>query len=98
MAQREATKCKSTYDHDRYLLRCFDEYLCIISCDYKNLTEEQLSGWIHTLSRHIGTIAGKIVVIKFFLEQLGSYGINNYIPLVPRFMMIISLIFFPIQS
>ena len=84
LVQREATKCKSTYDHDRYLLRCFDEYLCTISCDNKNLTEEQLLGWIHTLSGQTSTIAGKIVVIRIFLEQLGSYGIKSYIPPVPK--------------
>lgn len=81
---REASKCKSTYDHDRYLLRRFDEYLCAISCDNKNLTEEQLAGWVHTLSGHTRTIADQVVLIRIFLKQLCSYGIQSCIPPVPK--------------
>jgi integrase/recombinase XerD len=84
LALREGSKCKSTYDHNRQLLQCFDEYLCVISCDNKNLTEEQLTGWVHTLSGHTRTIASKVVVIRIFLKQLCSYGIHSYIPPIPK--------------
>ncbi len=84
MALREASKCKSTYSHDKYMMRGFDEYLCTISCDNKNLTEKQLSGWLHTLTGNPRTIAAQVVVIRIFLKQLSSYGIHSYIPIVPK--------------
>jgi len=84
MALREASKCKSTYSHDKYMLRGFDEYLCTISCDNKNLTEKQLIGWVHTLTGNPRTIAAQVVVIRIFLKQLSSYGIHSYIPIVPK--------------
>ena len=84
MAIREASKCKGTYRHDKYMLRGFDGYLCSISCDNKNLTEKQVIGWIHTLVGHTRTIAAQVVVIRIFLIQLGSYGIHSYIPPVPK--------------
>jgi len=84
MTLREASKCKSTYSHDKYMLRGFDEYLCSISCDTKNLTEKQVIGWIHTLVGKTQTIAGQVVVIRIFLIQLSSYGIQSYIPPIPK--------------
>ncbi len=84
MTLREASKCKSTYSHDKYMLRGFDEYLCTISCDNKNLTEKQLIGWIHTLAGNTRTIAAQVIVIRIFLQQLCSYGIHSYIPMVPK--------------
>lgn len=84
MVLREASKCKSTFSHDKYMLRGFDEYLCAISCDNKNLTEKQVIGWIHTLVGHTRTIAAQVVVIRIFLIQLNSYGIHCYIPPVPK--------------
>jgi integrase len=83
-ALRDASKGRSTRDHDRHLLRSFDEYLCAISCSSKNLTEEQVSGWVCTLSGHTRTTAGKVAVIRLFLKQLSSYGIRSYIPPVPK--------------
>lgn len=84
LSLRKESKSISTYDHDKSLLQHFDEYLCSISCDNKNLSEEQLSGWVHTLSGQTGTIANKVVVIRLFLRQLSSHGIHSYIPPVPK--------------
>jgi hypothetical protein len=84
LALRKASKCKSIYSHDKSLLQGFDEYLCAISCNDKNLTETQLNGWMHTLSGHTRTRVAKIVVIRIFLNQLCSYGIHCYIPLIPK--------------
>ncbi|MBI9096390.1 MAG: tyrosine-type recombinase/integrase [Sphaerochaeta sp.] len=84
MALRKVSKSKSTYRYDKCILQGFDEYLCTISCDNKNLTEEQLTGWINTLAGHTRTIVSKVVVIRIFLNQLCSYGIHSYIPPVPK--------------
>ncbi|MBK5263329.1 MAG: tyrosine-type recombinase/integrase, partial [Peptostreptococcaceae bacterium] len=81
---RKVSKSKSTYSHDKSLLQGFDEYLCSISCNDKNLTETQLNGWVHSLFGHSPTIANKIIVIRIFLNQLCSYGIHCYIPLIPK--------------
>jgi len=84
MSLRKVSKCKDTYINDKCILRDFDEYLCSISCDNKDLTEVQMIGWIHTLVGHTQTIAGKVVVVRIFLMQLSSYGIHCYIPPVPK--------------
>jgi site-specific recombinase XerD len=84
LALRKASKCKSTYSHDKHILRGFDEYLCTISCNNKNLTEEQLAGWVHTLAGKTGSIANQVIVLRIFLNQLFSYGIHSYIPSVPK--------------
>jgi integrase len=84
LALRKASKCKSTYSHDKHILRGFDEYLCTISCTNKNLSEEQLVGWVHTLSGKTGSIANQVTVLRIFLSQLSSYGIRSYIPPVPK--------------
>ena len=84
MSLREVSKSKETYRHDKRILRDFDEYLCSILCDNKNLTEGQVIGWIHTLTGHTQTIAGHVVVIRIFLQQLGNYGIHSYIPPIPK--------------
>ncbi|MDC7250980.1 MAG: tyrosine-type recombinase/integrase [Sphaerochaetaceae bacterium] len=84
LALRKASKCKSIYDHDKTLLRRFDEYLCDISCKKKNLTEKQITGFINTLSGGTRTIAAKVIVIRIFLNQLKSYGFYSYIPPIPK--------------
>jgi integrase/recombinase XerD len=84
MVLREASKSKCTYSHDKFILRGFDEYLCSISCNNKNLTEQQLTGWVHSLSGKTGSIANQVIVLRIFLTQQKSYGIHSYIPPVPK--------------
>ena len=84
MSLRKVSKCKNTYSNDKRILLGFDEYLCSISCDNKDLTEVQMIGWIRTLVGNTQTIAGKVVVVRIFLMQLSSYGIHSYIPPVPK--------------
>jgi len=81
---RRISKSKSTYAHDRHILQIFDEYLCTINCMDKNLSEEQVSGWIRTLSGKSSSVANVVIVIRIFLKQLKSYGINTYIPPIPK--------------
>jgi len=81
---RKASKSKSAYDHDRHTILIFDAYLCLIDCKTKNLTEEQMAGWIRTLTGKSSSIANKVIVIKIFSEHLKSYGIHAYIPLIPK--------------
>jgi len=83
-ALREALVGKSTYAHDRHTLRIFDEYLYAIDCKDKNLTEGQVTGWIRTLTGKNRSVAGVVIVIRIFLEQLKGYGINAYVPPVPK--------------
>ncbi|MBU3114602.1 tyrosine-type recombinase/integrase [Clostridium lacusfryxellense] len=81
---REASKSKCTHDHDRHTLQRFDEYLYTIDCKDKNLLEEQMTGWIRTLTGKSGTIANVVVVIRIFLQHLKSYGVNAYLPPIPK--------------
>jgi len=84
LALRKVSNSESSYKSDKALLQNFDGYLCAISCTDKNLTEKQLSGWVHTLFGNSLTVANKISAIKIFLNQLSSYGIQCYIPPVPK--------------
>lgn len=84
LSLRKASKSKSTYDHDRHILQLFDEYLCSINCDNKNLAEDQLVGWIDSLTGKSSSIANVVVVIKIFLIHLKGYGVNAYIPPIPK--------------
>ena len=84
LALRKASKSKSAYDHDRHTLKLFDEYLCSIDCDDKNLAEEQVTGWISTLTGKNSSIANVVIVVRLFLSHLKGYGVNAYIPLIPK--------------
>lgn len=84
LALRKASKSKSVYDHDRHTFKLFDEYLCSIGCEDKNLTEEQVTGWLGTLTGKSSTIANVVVVVRIFLTYLNGYGINAYIPPIPK--------------
>ncbi|SMP65743.1 tyrosine-type recombinase/integrase [Anoxynatronum buryatiense] len=84
LALRKETKSKSTYDHDCHTFRFLDNYLCSINCDDKNLTEEQMTGWSSTLGGKSSSIANVVRVIKTFLVYLKGYGVNAYIPPVPK--------------
>lgn len=84
LALRKASKSKSAYDHDRHTLKLFDEYLCSIDCEDKNLTEEQVTGWIGILKGKSSSIANVVVVVRIFLAYLKSYGVNAYIPPIPK--------------
>ena len=81
---REASKSKNTYDHDRHTLQRFDEYLYTIDCKDKTLLEEQMAGWIRTLTGKSSSIANVVILIKIFLQNLKSYGVNAYIPPTPK--------------
>jgi len=81
---RKFTKSESTYRHDKKYLIDFDNYLCSIYCDNKNLTEKQITDWVKTLKGKTSSIANIIIVIRIFLKQLTSYGIYSYIPTIPK--------------
>ena len=84
LSLRQVSKSKSTFDHDRHALRNFDEYLISIDCNSKHLSEDQLIGWILTLEGKSSSIANVIICIRLFLENLKSYGINAFIPSIPK--------------
>jgi len=80
LALRKASKSKSAYDHDRHTLKLFDEYLCSIGCNGKNLAEEQVTGWIGSLTGKSSSIANVVIVVRLFLAHLKGYGVHAYIP------------------
>ena len=84
LALRKASKSKSAYAHDGHMFKLFDEYLCSIACEDKNLTEEQVTGWIGTLTGKSSTIANVVIVVRIFLAHLKGYGVNAYIPPIPK--------------
>jgi len=84
LALRKASKSKSTYDHDCHTFKLFDEYLCSINCDDKNLAEEQVSGCIGTFKGKSSSIANMVYVIRAFLVYLKGYGFSAYIPPIPK--------------
>jgi integrase/recombinase XerD len=84
LSLRKISKSKSTYEHDRYILRIFDEYLNDISCINKNLTANQVSGWIQTLKGKSSSIANMVIVVRIFLVHLNNYDINPYVPPIPK--------------
>lgn len=84
LALRKASKSKSAYDHDRHTLKLLDEYLYSIDCGDKNLTEKQVTGWSRNLTGKSSSIANKMIVVRIFLVQLKSYGVNAYIPPIPK--------------
>lgn len=84
LALREASESRSAYAHDWHTLGIFDGYLCSIGCRDKNLTEGQVAGWIRSLTGKSSSVANVVTVIRIFLEHLKSYGINAYVPPVPK--------------
>lgn len=84
LEMRIASKSKSASDHDRHTLQLFDDYLCTICCTDKFLSEEQVTGWIAALKGKSSSIANKVIVIRIFLANLSGYGIQPYIPPVPK--------------
>ena len=84
LALRKASKSKSAYDHDRHRLKLFDEYLCSIDCDNKNLAEDQVVGWINSLTGKSSSIANVVIIVRLFLTHLKGYGVNAYIPPIPK--------------
>jgi integrase/recombinase XerD len=84
LALRKVSKSKSSYEHDRHTLQIFDEYLCSIDCSDQNLTEDQITGWIRRLDGKSSTIANVVIVVRIFLEYLRNYGIDPYIPPIPK--------------
>ena len=84
LALRKALKSKSVYEHDRHTLKLFDKYLCSIDSDDKNLAEAQVTSWIGTLTGKSSSIANVVSVVRIFLDHLKGYGVNAYIPPVPK--------------
>ncbi len=77
---RISTTSKSCSDHDRQILKHFDEYLCSINCREKNLTESQMYGWIATIKGRTSTLASYVSTIRSFLHRLNGYGLHPFIP------------------
>ncbi len=81
---RKVTKSKSGYDHTRHACKLLDDYLYSVSCNNRDLTEEQVSSWIGTLKGKSRSIANLVGMIRSFLLFLRGHGISAYIPPIPK--------------
>lgn len=84
LALRQRSCSKSCYDHDVFFIRSFDRYLSEHGVNSKNLTESVITNWVGTLSGKSSTIANKVITIRIFLSFLKGYGINPFIPEIPK--------------
>lgn len=81
---RKESCSKSTYDHDKQVLKSFDCFLQSAGCTGKEIKESCITGWIHTLRGKTSTVAGKVVILRLFLIYLRGYGLSPFIPEIPK--------------
>lgn len=84
LAMRRESESKSTHDHDAQILEHLDRYLCKIGCDNKEIDEQQVTGWINTLTGKTSSIANKVIVVRKFFDFLSGYGLRPFIPRIPK--------------
>lgn len=84
LALRKQSCSKSCYDHDIFYIRSFDSYLFEHNVRSKNLTESVVTNWVGTLSGKSSSIANEVITIRLFLSFLKGYGINPFIPEIPK--------------
>ena len=84
LALRKRSCVKSCYDHDVFYIRSFDRYLFEHNVRSKKLTESVVTNWIGSLTGKSRTIAGEVITIRIFLSFLKGYGINPFIPEIPK--------------
>lgn len=61
-------------------LKEFDDYLCSIGLEHKELTVQTVENWIRGLTGKTHTIANKISQLRLFCQYLQASGIVAYIP------------------
>lgn len=81
---RQASESKSAYAHDEQVLELLDLYLCGIDCSNKELNEQQVMGWIGSLTGKTSSVANKVVIARRFFEYLSGCGIKAFMPRVPK--------------
>ena len=84
LSMRRISVTRSTYEHDVQILESFDSYLCGIGHTDKTVGENLVTGWMGTLTGKPRTIAGKVKILRKFLDFLSGYGIKAFIPAVPK--------------
>lgn len=84
LSMRRISVTRSTYEHDVQVLESFDSYLCGIGHADKTVGEHLVTGWMGTLTGKPRTIAGKVKILRRFLDFLSGYGIKAFIPAVPK--------------
>ena len=81
---RKESCSKSTYDHNREVLKSFDRHLQSAGCESREIKESYVIDWIHTLRGKTSTVAGKVIILRLFLIHLRGYGLSPFIPEIPK--------------
>ena len=81
---RKESCSKSTYDHNREVLKSFDRHLQSAGCESREIKESYVIDWIHTLRGKTSTVAGKVIILRLFLIYLRGYGLSPFIPEIPK--------------
>lgn len=84
LAMRQASESKSAYAHDEQTLKLLDLYLCGIDCNSKELNEQQVTGWVDSLTGKTSSVANKVIIVRKFFHYLCGCGIKTFIPSVPK--------------
>lgn len=84
LALRHASESKSAYAHDEQALELLDRYLCGIDCNSKELNEQQVTGWVDSLTGKTSSVANKVIIARKFFHYLSGCGIKAFIPCIPK--------------
>lgn len=74
---------ESYYIATRHLIK-FDQYLINISCNDKNLTEQQIYDWLGSFDIKKSSLCKIVTVLRGFLRHLEGYGYRPFIPPYPK--------------
>lgn len=80
---KQEVSSESYYRAKRSLIK-FDDYLCHISCQDKNLTEKQIYDWLATFKVKKSTICKHVTALRGFTKHLEGYGYRPFIPPYPK--------------
>lgn len=81
---RSKSLSDSASKHELCYLRRFDAYVeKRLSCR-NNITEEFINKWVGSLSGKSSSIENEVIVIRQFLNYLGSSGERVFMPIIPK--------------
>ena len=84
LSMRELGLSISGYKHYRCYLSSFDAYLADRCLPEKQITENDINGWIRTLSGKTSSKANEIISVRMFVRYLQTLGVSAVIPAVPK--------------
>ena len=80
IAIRASVYSEMTVVQNTAIIGGFDDYLCDIDLQVKELTERTVEGWIQKLSGKTHTIGCKVSQLRLFCQFLQTCGIVAYMP------------------